>query len=299
MSCLYNYLNCRTTTEMREIRFNETIVRQKLLHPCHRRSPATKNNNSYQYLSRGYHRNSRESIYQGWIRSTIIIRQRCSFFLFSSSVQCLSYSVTGGPSYIRLNQSSVKDKKKVQRRIQHQHTTIMDKLASDLHRRHGLPTKSTILKKFSEQLETMLNQQFSSPLSYHDVHRTRRDLKKVHSIKRKLKKLPVIIRESDKSGILHIGYKSDYDRKVLSYQEKTNAYVELPSNPLTDTFYKVARLLNDLNTKKANQGMATEENDARPKENRIGIFLFLTETTQSNVWMKSYLLCPDIDKAVV
>ena len=42
----------------------------------------------------------------------------------------------------------------------------------------------------------------------------------VHSIQRKLKKLPVIIRESDKSGILHIGYKSDYDRKVLLYQEK-------------------------------------------------------------------------------
>jgi hypothetical protein len=162
---------------------------------------------------------------------------------------CIS-SVTGGPSYIRLNQSSVKDKKKVQKKIQHQHTTIMDRLAADLHRRHGLPTKSTILKKFSEQLETMLNQQFSTPLSYHDIHRTRRDLKMVHSIQRKLKKLPVIIRESDKSGILHIGYKSDYDRKVLLYQEKTNAYVELPSNPLTDTFYKVVRLLNDLSTKK-------------------------------------------------
>jgi hypothetical protein len=46
MSCLYNYLNCRTMTKMREIRFNETIVRQKLLHPRHRRSPVTKNNNT-------------------------------------------------------------------------------------------------------------------------------------------------------------------------------------------------------------------------------------------------------------
>ena len=33
-------------TKMREIRFNETIFRQKLLHPCHRRSTVTKNNNS-------------------------------------------------------------------------------------------------------------------------------------------------------------------------------------------------------------------------------------------------------------
>lgn len=160
------------------------------------------------------------------------------------------YSNAEGPSYIRLNQRSVKNKIKVQKTILHQHTTIMDKLASDLDRRHGLPTKSTILKKFSEQLETMFDQQFSSLLSYHEVHRTRRDLKKVHSIKRKLKKLPVIIRESDKSGILHIGYQSDYDRKVLLYQEKTNAYGELPANPLTETFYKVVRLLNDLSSKK-------------------------------------------------
>ena len=46
MICLNNYLNCRTMTKMREIRFNETIFRQKLLHPCHRRSSVTKNNNS-------------------------------------------------------------------------------------------------------------------------------------------------------------------------------------------------------------------------------------------------------------
>ena len=46
ISCLYNYLNCRTMAKMREIRFNETISRHKLLHPCHRRSSVTKNNNT-------------------------------------------------------------------------------------------------------------------------------------------------------------------------------------------------------------------------------------------------------------
>jgi len=75
-------------------------------------------------------------------------------------------------------------------------------------------------------------------------------LKTVLSIKRKLKKIPVIIRESDKSGIIHVGYKSDYDKKVLLYQEKTQAYVELSSNPLMDTFHKVVHLLNDLSTKR-------------------------------------------------
>jgi hypothetical protein len=75
--------------------------------------------------------------------------------------------------YIRLNQSSVKKKKKIQKEIQHQHSTIMDTLASDLYLRHGLPTKVSILKQFSDQLETIFNQQFSSSsLSYHDRHRT-------------------------------------------------------------------------------------------------------------------------------
>ncbi len=39
-------------------------------------------------------------------------------------------------------------------------------------------------------------------------------------------------------------------KKVLLYQEKTNAYKDLSSNPLMDTFYKVIHLLNDLETKK-------------------------------------------------
>ena len=33
-------------------------------------------------------------------------------------------------------------------------------------------------------------------------------------------------------------------------KKKTKAYVELSSNPLMETFFKVVRLLNDLNSKK-------------------------------------------------
>ncbi len=55
---------------------------------------------------------------------------------------------------------------------------------------------------------------------------------------------------SDKSGVFHIGSKSDYDRKILLYQDKTKACVELPFDPLMETFNKVIRLLNDLNSKK-------------------------------------------------
>ena len=78
----------------------------------------------------------------------------------------------------------------------------------------------------------------------------RNDIKLIHSIKRKLHKSACIIRVSDKSGVFHIGSKSDYERKVLLYQNKTQAYVELSSNPLMETFYKVVRLLNNLNVKR-------------------------------------------------
>lgn len=125
----------------------------------------------------------------------------------------------------------------------------MDKLVSDLFRRHQIPKKSYAIKKFSDELETMFTQQFSTSLSFHDMHRTRQDLKLLLSIKQKLRKLPVIIRQSDKSGVLHIGYKSDYERKVLAYQEKTKAYVELALKPLEETFFKAVRLLNDLISK--------------------------------------------------
>jgi hypothetical protein len=78
----------------------------------------------------------------------------------------------------------------------------------------------------------------------------RNDIKLIHSIKRKLHQTECIIRVSDKSGVFHIGSKSDYEKKVSLYQQRTKAYVELPSNPLMETFYKVVRLLNDLNSKK-------------------------------------------------
>ncbi|CAF1412677.1 unnamed protein product, partial [Didymodactylos carnosus] len=133
MNCLYNYLNCQTMNKIREIRFNETIFRYKLLHPCHRRSSLTSYNNTI-------------SIYP---EAIIEIFEK----LFTKKELDL-LSLLGRPNYIRLNQISVKKKKN----IQHQHSTIMDKLASDLYRHHGLPTRVSILKKFSDQLEVIFNQ---------------------------------------------------------------------------------------------------------------------------------------------
>ena len=46
MMSIYNYLHSQTMNKIRSIRFNETIFRHRLLHPCHRRSTKTNNNNS-------------------------------------------------------------------------------------------------------------------------------------------------------------------------------------------------------------------------------------------------------------
>jgi len=46
MNCLYEYLHCQTMSKIRKIRFNETIFRYKLLHPCHCRSSLANNNNN-------------------------------------------------------------------------------------------------------------------------------------------------------------------------------------------------------------------------------------------------------------
>ena len=133
--------------------------------------------------------------------------------------------------------------------MQAQHTTIIDKLTEKLRSQQIRQPISSLVKQFSDQLQVMCNQQRETSLSYQDINRTKQDLKLVLSIKRKLKKLPVIIRQSDKSGIIHIGYKKDYDQKVLAYQKKTQAYVELSSNPLMETYEKVLHLLNELKRK--------------------------------------------------
>jgi hypothetical protein len=104
--------------------------------------------------------------------------------------------------------------------------SITEKLTSYLREHHGVPYRSLNMKQFSNSLERIFNERYVTySLSYLDLYRIRNDIKLIHSIKRKLHKTACIIRVSDKSGVFHIGSKSDYDRKVLSYQDKIKAYV--------------------------------------------------------------------------
>lgn len=79
--------------------------------------------------------------------------------------------------------------------------------------------------------------------------RARTELKIVKSIRRKLKKANLVLQVTDKSRVFYIGRASDFNEKALIYRTKTEAYVELPSNPLKDVYDKVVRLVNDLHLK--------------------------------------------------
>ncbi len=71
------------------------------------------------------------------------------------------------------------------------------------------------MKQFCNSLETLFNERYiTCSLSYLDLYHMRNEIKLIHSIKRKLHKAACIIRVSDKSGVFHVGLKSDYERKV-------------------------------------------------------------------------------------
>ena len=106
-----------------------------------------------------------------------------------------------------------------------------------------------VVKQFAQQMETRLHQRYMAPLSYRDIYRARQELKLIKSIDSKLAKGKYILRFTDKSGIFHLGHVSDYEQKAEVHRQKTNAYVELESDPLWPVFDKVVRLLNALRSK--------------------------------------------------
>ena len=104
---------------------------------------------------------------------------------------------------------------------------------------YHMPNTATIIKQFSQQLQTYLHQRYMAPLSYRDIYRTRRELKLIKSIESKLRKGNYILRFTDKSGIFHIGHATDYEQKAEAYRQKTGAYIELESDPLWPILIKL------------------------------------------------------------
>jgi len=174
-----------------------------------------------------------------------------------------------GPSYIRPNQSYLYSYEHQQKQIKKEHKNIMNIVTPYLIRVYHMSNTSTIIKQFSQQLETYLHQRYTAPLSYLNIYRARRELKLMKSIQFRLKKENYILRVTDKSGIFHLGHSKDYERKAEAYRQKTSAYIELEINPLWTVFDKVVHLLNDLRSKKHIR--VWQLNKMMPKRDKVSL----------------------------
>ena len=126
----------------------------------------------------------------------------------------------------------------------------MKKMTDFLLKKHRMLRSLPIFKQYTKNLHDCLTVRYMAPLSFIDQIRARQEFHIAKSIRRKLKKRKLILRQTDKSNVLHIGQASDYEQKVIEYRTKTHAYIELSSNPFDDVFYKVIRLLNKLTSTK-------------------------------------------------
>jgi hypothetical protein len=97
--------------------------------------------------------------------------------------------------------------------------------------------------------------------------RIRREQKLIESIKSKLVDFNLVLRQTDKSRVFHIGQTIDYDQKAAAYRAKTGAYIELSYNPLSEIIDKVTHLLNDLKRKK--QIRVWQYNKMMPNRNQV------------------------------
>jgi len=145
----------------------------------------------------------------------------------------------------------------------------MNAISSYLFRIHHIPSTLPIVKQFSQQIETYLQQQYMVRLSYLDVHRTRKELELMKSIASSLKKGKYMLRVTDKSGIFHISHTKDYQQKAEAYRQKTGAYIELENDPLWIVFDKVVHLLNDLRSK--DHIRVWQLNQMMPKRDQVAL----------------------------
>ncbi|CAF1241717.1 unnamed protein product [Rotaria sordida] len=133
----------------------------------------------------------------------------------SFTARQLAY-LSRGSTYIRSNQSVLRPYNQRMKNIKTEHNNIMNKLKN-------------YMANLEDRLQAYLTHRYMASIPFIDI---------------------LVLRKTDKSGVLHIGQAIDYRRKAMEYRQKTCAYEELSTNPLNDTFYKVIQLLNKLLTAK-------------------------------------------------
>jgi hypothetical protein len=129
-----------------------------------------------------------------------------------------------------------------------------------------IPVTSPLYKLYFDRLRIYLLDLYISPLPLIDQIRARRELRLVRSIRRKLVKYKLLLRQTDKSGVLHIGHACDYERKAAKYRQETGAYEELQENPFSDIIVNATHLLNQMQaTKKISEAQRLKMTPTRHK----------------------------------
>lgn len=146
---------------------------------------------------------------------------------------------------------------------------MIQRIVPYLIRVHRMPSSTPVVQQLGEQLKGYLCRQYTAPISYLQVYRTRRELKLVQSIRSRLKRAQQVLRVTDKSGIFHIGDADDYERKAEAYRQKTQAYMELAGDPLKEVFDRVVHLLNELRAKK--QVLVYQLDKMMPRRERVSL----------------------------
>jgi hypothetical protein len=140
MQCINSYLHHWTERIMRTIRYKETLLRMKLKHLRHRSSTSSAC--------------TATSVYPEAIVATscsVFSNEELHFLSSTGHIQLFFLAVTvfmrllrylfclsGGPNYIRKNQSSLYHEKRIQRSTQLELPKMIAKLGPDLSRRHGM-----------------------------------------------------------------------------------------------------------------------------------------------------------------
>ncbi|CAF1172427.1 unnamed protein product [Rotaria sordida] len=176
-----------------------------------------------------------------------------------------------GPLYIRANQSALRRRSQREKQVDKEVNDILTKIKRTMcdpsRQESSIRQNAAVSKVYLAQLQTYLLRRYMTPLSLRDHRRARRELKLIKSIRRKLRKSKLILRETDKSGVFHIGCARDYEEKAIDYRQKTGAYEELTSNPLSVIVDQVIQLLNKLQAEK--KVSVSQHNKLMPKKEKI------------------------------
>ncbi|CAF4745423.1 unnamed protein product, partial [Rotaria sp. Silwood2] len=177
-------------------------------------------------------------------------------------------------SYVRPNQSILHPSTHIENEIQNTLKDMKEKVFRQITNYCKREPPKLMMNRFCELLENRLRQRFMAPIPYADQRRAQREYDLVKSIRRKAHKFKHIIRVCDKGGGLHIGDKSDYERKAAKYREDTKAYQELPSNPLKDMITNVINALDDMKKTKQISNYTYNRLVPNPKLVRLSYMYF-------------------------